>query len=169
MGSFIAVNHEPCTGCKTCEILCSLYHFGECNPVKSAIHVIRRERGGLVFCLPLVCLQCEPAPCIQACPTDAISRDEDNRILTFKNEECIDCGLCMEACQIGCLAIDDGKTSVIHCDLCGGEPQCIPACHAHCLSLANDCDTNRRKDLNRIVGILEREDLLKYLPGRGNA
>jgi len=32
MTPLIVVNHESCTGCKTCELVCSLSHYGECNP-----------------------------------------------------------------------------------------------------------------------------------------
>ena len=167
MSHFISVEHEHCTGCRTCELLCSLYHFGECNPQRSAIRVIRRERDGMVFCLPLVCQQCETAPCIEACPTGAISRDEKKGILAFDKDECTSCGLCVEACPVGGISLDADGTGLITCDLCGGEPQCVPACHAHCLTVADSSQAKATQNLERLTSILEEEDLLSSIPGRG--
>ncbi len=48
MPQFISVDHLVCTGCRECEVVCSLYHFGECNPERSAIRVVRSEKDGLV-------------------------------------------------------------------------------------------------------------------------
>ncbi|MBL7178076.1 MAG: 4Fe-4S dicluster domain-containing protein [Desulfobacteraceae bacterium] len=166
MGNVITINHESCTGCKTCEMLCSLHHFGECNPVRSAIRIIRRERDGLVFCLPLVCQQCEPAPCVEACPTEAFSRDENNGTLAFNKEECTDCGLCEEACRIGCLTLAHGGTEIINCDLCRGEPQCVQACHAHCLTMAGSSEVDSKQNIEHIISILKQEGLFDRLPGR---
>jgi carbon-monoxide dehydrogenase iron sulfur subunit len=166
MSRFIAVDREHCTGCQTCELLCSLYHFGECNPQKSAIDIIRRERDGLVFCLPLVCQHCEPAPCIEACPTGALSRDEEKGILTLDKDECTACELCVEACPIGCISLNSNQDSIIACDLCGGDPQCVPACHAHCLTVVDTNQRNDRQNAEYLARVLEQEDLLSYIPGR---
>ena len=166
MSRFIAVEHRHCTGCKTCELICSLYHFGECNPVKSAIHVIRRERNGLVFCLPLVCQQCEPAPCIDACPTQAISRDEAGT-LHFNKDECNNCEFCIEACPVGAISFTADQTGIINCDLCGGDPQCVPACHGHCLTVV-ESEGKAQWNADYLVSVLEHEDLLSRVPGRRN-
>ena len=131
---FIAVDHVRCTGCKACETTCSLWHFGECNPARSAIRVVRKEKDGLVSCLPLVCQQCEPAPCLEACPTGALSRA--GGVLASDSQTCTGCQLCVEACPAGCLRFDREKNAVISCDLCGEEPRCVLICHAGCLSVA---------------------------------
>lgn len=166
MHHFVAIDHLNCTGCKTCEVICSLFHFGECNPLKSAIRIIRREKNGLVFCLPLVCQQCEPAPCIEACTIGALSRCKEQGTLIIDKEECTACGLCVEACPIGCIFIDTDETGIINCDLCGGEPQCVPACHAHCLTEVDSSETAQKQNVEHLVRVLEEEDLLSNIPGR---
>ena len=163
MNRFIAVEHKKCTGCRTCQLLCSLYHFGESNPTKSAVRVIRMERDGLVNSFPLVCQQCEPAPCIDVCPTQAISRDETGT-LKFNRDDCTMCEDCVEACPVGAIAITADK-GLINCDLCDGEPQCVPACHASCLSVV-ESDTAAKKNPDHLVGILKQNNLLERATGR---
>ena len=166
MGSFIAVDSQRCTGCKTCQLLCSLYHFGESNPLKSAIHVIRRERDGLVFCLPLVCQQCGHAPCVEACPTGALVKSEGSGILALNEEECSACGLCEDACSLGCIAFGADGLDLINCDLCGGEPQCVPACHALCLSVVDTSERNERQNMHYLAELLSQEGLQDSILGR---
>lgn len=163
MSRLIAVAHQKCTGCRTCQLLCSLYHFGESNPSKSAIYVIRMERDGLVSCLPLVCQQCQPAPCIDACPTQALSRDEAG-ILNFNRDECTGCDICLEACPVGAIAFTTDM-SLIKCDLCGGEPQCVPACHASCLSVIENEGRNRQ-NTDHLVSVIEQNNLAGKITGR---
>jgi carbon-monoxide dehydrogenase iron sulfur subunit len=167
MSPFIAVNHSLCTGCRTCEVVCSLYHFGECNPEKSAIRVIRREKGGLVFALPLVCQQCQQASCLEACPTEALWRKNEGSPLIFDQEKCTDCGMCVEACPAGCISLDQQNNLLISCDLCQGRPQCISLCHSNCLTLEDNDRTGNPKRVERLAGILEAEGLTGSVPGKG--
>jgi len=165
MYPFIAVDHRSCTGCKTCELVCSLYHFGECDPGRSAIRVIRREKKGLIFCLPLVCQRCEEAACIEACPTGALMRREDGGLI-IDEDNCTACGICAEACPAGCLSLDAAAKAVIGCDLCDGEPQCVLFCHARCLREAESSGEDGKQRVACLVEILEQEGLPGGLPGR---
>lgn len=159
MPQFIAVNHSVCTGCRDCEVVCSLYHFGECNPERSAIRVIRRERDGLLFALPLVCQQCGGAPCIDACPTAALSRKGQPEVLTLDEDSCTGCGECIAACPAGCIFMDDIRNVVISCDLCGGDPQCVAMCHSNCLTLSESDGSVRTERVERLAATLEKEGL----------
>lgn len=138
MAQYVSVNHLVCTGCRECEVVCSLYHFAECNPERAAIRIMRRERDGLVEPLPLVCQQCEQAPCIDACPTEALFRKGEGGVVTVDEEKCSGCKDCAEACPAGCIFMDRKRNVAICCDLCGGQPQCVDLCHSHCLTLATD-------------------------------
>jgi len=166
MSNFIAVDRENCTGCKTCEMVCSLYHFGESNAWKSAIRVVRKEKDGLVFCLPLVCQQCQPAPCLDACPTDAISREGEAGAITFDREQCTDCGLCVTACPSGCVPTGPAGEVVIYCDLCGGQPQCVLNCHGQCLTEVDRAKASQKQNVEYLASIVQKENLWDYIPGR---
>ena len=166
MDRVIAIDHSGCTGCRTCEMICSLYHFGICSPSKSAIQVIRRERGGLIFSFPLVCRQCDPAPCIESCPVEALTRNNRAGHIILNPDECTLCGTCTEACPLGCIYIDPAEQDLVNCDLCQGEPQCIPACHAGCLKLIDGDTRDEKKEIEHITAILEQEGCTDHIPGR---
>lgn len=167
MPQFIAVDHSVCTGCRTCEVVCSLHHCGECHPERSAIRVIRREKGGLVFSLPLVCQQCAPAPCAEACPTGALFRENQEAPLTIDQEKCTGCGNCVDACPAGCIFIDNRLNLAVCCDLCGGQPQCVSLCHSSCLTVGSRDQADEQVRTEKLANILETEGLWESVPGKG--
>ena len=166
MSKFIAIDYDNCTGCKTCEMVCSLHHFGESNAWKSAIRVLRKEKDGLAFCLPLVCQQCEDHPCVAACPTGALSVDNEDGAVTFVRESCTDCGLCRDACPGGCLPANPSGGVATYCDLCGGQPECVLNCHWQCLSLVDRAEAGETQNVHYLADVLQREDLWDCIPGR---
>jgi carbon-monoxide dehydrogenase iron sulfur subunit len=116
---------ELCSGCRTCELVCSLYYTGECRPTRSRRRVI--EAKALTF-VPMACQQCKDAPCMKVCPANAISRDEKTAATVINSEKCIGCKLCMIACPFGAINEDPVDKNMVKCDLCGGEPQCVNFC-----------------------------------------
>lgn len=169
VSQFIAVDHSVCTGCRECEVVCSLFHFGECNPERSAIRVIRREKEGLVFSLPLVCQQCDRPACIEACPVEALSREGEPNVLTVDHEACTGCGECIDACPGGCIFMDNRRNVVLSCDLCGGQPQCVELCHSYCLSSSSGDEKEEMERVKSLGGILDSEGLRECAPGKGGA
>jgi Fe-S-cluster-containing hydrogenase component 2 len=125
MQKMIITNPKVCTGCRVCESVCSLVHDGECNPARSRIRIIRWETQGVD--IPVTCLQCEEAPCQEACPTHAIRRNQETRAMETREDLCIQCHMCALACPFGAtLVAPEGK--VLRCDLCQGEPECVKLC-----------------------------------------
>jgi len=159
MSQFIAVEHERCTGCRECEVACSLHHFGECNPEKSAIRVTRKEKNGLVLCLPVVCQQCEEAPCLEVCSTGALFRENMRGTIVVDRESCSGCGDCVEACPAGCIFLDSISLIAVKCDLCGGQPQCVELCHSYCLTLGSNGGADGKDRVERLARILKEEVL----------
>ena len=158
MSQYISIEHERCTGCRECEVACSLHHFGECNPEKSAIRVTRKEKNGFASCLPVVCQQCEPALCLEACGTGAVSRETTRGTIAIDSQSCSGCGECAAACPAGCIFVDDASLTAICCDLCGGEPQCVALCHSHCLTHLSDEGAAGTERVERLARILKEED-----------
>lgn len=154
MRQYIAVNPEGCTGCRECEMVCSLYHFGECNPERSAVRVVRNEGLGLAEPVPLVCQQCDAPACAEACPVEAISIPEGNGLLMVDGEVCTGCGECTQACPAGCIFLDAETEKAMACDLCGGEPQCVSLCHSQCLQRSQDDAGAEEKRVEGLAALL---------------
>ena len=115
-----------CTGCRTCELICSFSHYRIFNPALSRIKVTKIENELIDY--PTTCRQCHNPPCQKSCPTGAISRDNPLGVNRIDAERCIGCGECSLACPFGAISIPDGEGLPISCDLCGGEPQCVQYC-----------------------------------------
>ena len=49
-------------------------------------------------------------------------------IINIDKEKCNGCGLCVNACHEGALAMVDGKAELIRDDYCDGLGNCLPAC-----------------------------------------
>jgi len=128
---YLVGHFDRCTGCVICALACSGREHGGYNPRIANLEV-RMSPEGLVH-FPVVCHQCERAPCMKSCEVDAITRNDDTGAVVVDAELCIGCGDCEEACPLGMIKMVD-KTAH-KCDLCGGDPLCIKECPAGALSL----------------------------------
>ncbi len=71
MGKIIVIDTAKCTGCKVCELVCSLIKSGECNPGKSYIRVLRhKEMDFNMVALDNRCDFC--SECVNSCLPDAL-------------------------------------------------------------------------------------------------
>lgn len=143
MEKILVVDHEKCTGCRVCEMVCSVEHAGVNNPSRSRIHVIKWQWEG--FELPMVCQQCEDAPCVAVCPKDALSHDTSLGRVVLDYDLCIGCKMCVTACPFGGMGIDIVARQVIKCDLCDGDPTCVRFCDPGALQFVPSTWANLRK------------------------
>jgi len=77
---------DRCTGCKLCELTCSMNLEGEYNPKKSNIRILKNwEMDVNIAILDLHCDFCNK--CVKWCPTDAIEfvSSEEAAILRKQN------------------------------------------------------------------------------------
>jgi len=160
MEKILVVDHEKCTGCRLCEMVCSVEHTGVNNPARSRIHVIKWQWEG--FELPMVCQQCEEAPCIAVCPKDALSRDHVLGELNY--DLCIGCKMCVTACPFGGMGVDTVARQVIKCDLCDGDPTCVRFCDPDALQFVPATSVNLMK--KRDAG-LKLSEVMKKSFARG--
>ena len=144
MKGMIVIKAHRCMGCKTCELACGVEHsqtqslatavFEE-QPPRSRVQVER----GCGFKVPLQCRQCENAPCVAICPTNALHRDDKDSPVLIDQDLCIGCKWCVLACPFGVIRMDEDSHAIIKCDQCfqrlqrGQLPACVEACPTHTL------------------------------------
>ncbi|MEM2940032.1 MAG: 4Fe-4S dicluster domain-containing protein [Thermoproteota archaeon] len=124
-GIWIVRNYENCSGCRRCEIACSLHHEGRVWPEASRIRVFMLVPGVEI---PHLCFQCEDYPCVEACPAGALSVNSRTGAVNVDYSKCTGCGLCVKACPGKVPHMHPERNIIVICNLCDGEPRCVKAC-----------------------------------------
>ena len=115
----LKVDASKCTGCRTCELVCSMKHYKAFNPSKAFLKV---DISGMSP-FPLVC-PCSDRPCIKNCPVGALSIKSG--IIKVDKKKCTSCGTCVKVCPLKVMRLENGTPRT--CDLCGGKPECVKYC-----------------------------------------
>jgi Fe-S-cluster-containing dehydrogenase component len=139
----LVVNADICVGCLLCETNCTLVNDGAVSSFSARIKVTRNmmynQNGvGLYADLdsgfnyhPDTCRQCEPAPCRDTCPINAIY--VDNRGVKLVCEEsCLGCGICRIACPWDMIVVNPETNKAVKCVCCD---ECVDGCPSGALSL----------------------------------
>jgi len=122
---WIKRNYKKCSGCRRCEIACSLSHEGKIWPEASRIRVFMFVPGVEI---PQLCFQCEDYPCVETCPVEALSVNSQTGAVNVDVMKCTECGLCVKVCP-GKVPFSHPKEDyIVICDLCSGKPKCVEAC-----------------------------------------
>ena len=129
----LTANSKVCTGCRTCEVVCTLYHGGIINLEQSRLHIRADPLKGSFN--PTVCHQCSDAPCFYACPESAISIERIYGTVIINEEKCSGCRLCEEACPFRVIRFHQEKNRPFKCDLCHGNPECVKWCPMNALGV----------------------------------
>lgn len=61
-------------------------------------------------------------------------KTELRKIITIDEEACNGCGLCVDACHEGAIALVDGKAKLMFENYCDGLGDCLPACPMNAIS-----------------------------------
>ena len=120
---------ERCSGCGLCVVACRRIHG--------------RERIKISDQSPVVCVQCEDAPCMNSCRVGAISRV--NGVTIINRDLCVGCKLCMEACEYGAVHMD--CLTAVKCTVCIESDNIMPACIESCPDGILTVSLNENHDL----------------------
>lgn len=122
---WVVRDYIKCSGCRLCEIACSVRHEGRIWPEASRVRVFMLVPGVEV---PHLCTQCSDYPCVSSCPAGALSVNETTGAVIVDEGKCTSCGACVKACpgQIPHLHPERGHALI--CDLCDGETECAKVC-----------------------------------------
>ena len=158
----VFVNPERCIGCLQCELACAVEHSETQDPAASFLETpvprkrVHVEPGPMpTLAFPNRCRHCDPAPCLQVCPSGAIVRDADQGLVLVEPRRCIGCAMCAVVCPFDVITfhpLADGPgpevAVAVKCDGCverlrrGEEPACSEVCKVDALVFG---------DLNELV------------------
>lgn len=156
----ILVDYGKCLSCHTCELACATSHsqagtllgavLSKETPQKR-IHV--QMSGSTRF--PMQCRHCSDAPCIKACISGALKRDEKTRAVLCDETKCIGCWMCVMTCPFGAVTAGREHTA-LKCDLCieTGDPACAAACPTHAISWCESDEFAKGRQKDYIVNFL---------------
>ena len=148
----IFVDYKKCLACKACEAACATRHHpsgslvGALGDRKTEINV--RVLGIEHEAFPLSCRHCDPADCLNACPSGALGRDPETGAVFIDSDKCKACAMCAMVCTFDAISFKEthrsryGRDVAYKCDLCrervkdGDEPACVGACHSGALVYA---------------------------------
>ncbi|MCX8151141.1 MAG: 4Fe-4S dicluster domain-containing protein [Candidatus Bathyarchaeota archaeon] len=139
----IIAKQEHCMGCGLCEVGCAVQHSKSKDPIKAYNHEypkpisrIRLELNKPVS-FAIQCRHCENAPCVVACLTGAMTRDEETGFVKHNPEKCMGCWTCIMVCPYGAIKADVSGKIVAKCDAC--TELSVPVCVASCPNGALEC------------------------------
>jgi tetrathionate reductase subunit B len=140
------IDVEKCTGCNLCIIACKDEHCGnsyspwtkpqpDVGQFWIAVKAMERGRTPRVRMtyLPLLCQHCANAPCIKACPEDAIKTRPDG-LVWIDAAACTGCGLCQPACPYDVIYMNSELNIAQKCTGCAHrvDEESLPRCAEIC-------------------------------------
>ena len=144
----VAVDPDSCVACRDCEYACAFRQSGDF--ARSASHIRVNFYAQERACIPLTCMHCSDAWCLDVCPAAAISRDPDTGAIAIDEARCAGCKMCLLACPYGNVHFDKVDGVSRKCDLCGGDPMCVRSCISGALQFveADEAFDFRRETLD---------------------
>jgi Fe-S-cluster-containing dehydrogenase component/formate-dependent nitrite reductase membrane component NrfD len=134
-----AIDLRKCIGCHACTIACKAEHDIPIGVNRCWVKTV--EKGTFPdtrrFFFPVLCNQCDAAPCVRICPTNALFKRRDG-IVDLNGSACIGCRACMQACPYDQLFIDPNTRTAEKCNFCANRvenrllPSCVIVCPTEC-------------------------------------
>lgn len=134
-----AIDLRKCIGCHACTIACKAEHQIPIGVNRCWVKTV--EKGTFPatrrFFFPVLCNQCDAAPCVRICPTNALFKRGDG-IVDLHGDSCIGCRACMIACPYDQLFIDPNTRTAEKCNFCANRvendllPACVSVCPTEC-------------------------------------
>ncbi len=128
----IYFDSEKCLGCHSCELACAVEHSAAKRLLTAHLEEQTPVQRRNVFpvsgsaALTVSCRHCQPAQCMDACISGAMSRKDG--YVQCDTTKCVGCRMCVMVCPFD--AIKTGTVYVIKCDMCPDRDDfsCVHAC-----------------------------------------
>jgi Fe-S-cluster-containing dehydrogenase component len=161
------LDQDKCIGCHACTTACKSENEVPLGVTRTFV------KSAEVGTFPQVrrafqvtrCNQCTDAPCVTACPTQAMYRRPDG-IVDFDKTICIGCKACIAACPYDAIFINPEDHSAEKCNMCahrldvGLEPACVTVCPTEAILVGdlNDPDSKVAEIINREAVTVRRPE-----------
>jgi tetrathionate reductase subunit B len=147
MKAFV-IDIAKCNGCHCCQIACKDEHVANdwtpiAKPQPETGHFWLKQnenvRGTVprvkVWYRPHLCMHCDDAPCMKACPVEGAIYKREDGLVIIDPTKCTGCKACVDACPYKVIYFNEGLNIAQKCTGCahlidGGwkEPRCVDAC-----------------------------------------
>jgi tetrathionate reductase subunit B len=166
MKTFI-IDVAKCNGCHTCQVACKDEHAGnDWSPyakpqpetgqfwMKLDQHVRGTVPKVKVAYRPHLCMHCDEAPCMDACPVDKAIYKRDDGLVIIDPVACTGCRNCVDACPYRTIYFNESLNIAQKCTGCAHlldegwrEPRCADACPTGVIRFVDEEDA--RADIAR--------------------
>lgn len=156
----MVIDLRNCVGCNACTVACKQENSTPAGVYWSKVlqYEVGEYPNARLRFLPMMCMHCQNAPCLEACPSGATYRHEGGAILV-NHDVCLGCKYCVMACPYEARIynpgdpegyypgrglvpneeegyVDHPRGSIEKCTFCahrldqGREPACVATCPA---------------------------------------
>jgi len=164
MKTFV-IDVARCNGCYSCQIVCKDEHVGndwspyaKPQPDTGQFWLKMHEfiRGTVpkvkMHYIPVLCMHCDAAPCIPACPIEGALYKRDDGLVIIDSVKCTGCKACVDSCPYGVIYFNEDLNIAQKCTGCahlidgkGGEgapkePRCVDACPTEAIKFAEESE-----------------------------
>ncbi|MBN1537736.1 MAG: carboxypeptidase regulatory-like domain-containing protein [Anaerolineales bacterium] len=151
------IDVSRCNGCYNCQIACKDEHVGNdwtpyAKPQPDTgqfwLKLNEKVHGSVpkvkMSYVPILCMHCEKAPCMDNCHPNAIYRREDGLVL-IDVEKCTGCMNCVDDCPYGVIYYNEELKLAQKCTGCAHlldqgwkVPRCVDACATDALRFGEE-------------------------------
>jgi tetrathionate reductase subunit B len=165
MKAFV-IDVSICNGCYCCQVACKDEHvandwspYAKPQPDTGQFWLKLNEfvRGTVpkvkMHYLPVLCMHCDAAPCITACPIEGAIYKRDDGLVVIDSTKCTGCKGCVDSCPWGVIYFNEDLNIAQKCTGCahildgkaGGEglpkvPRCVDVCPTGALKFGEESE-----------------------------
>jgi tetrathionate reductase subunit B len=152
------IDVKKCNGCHTCQVACKDEHVGnDWTPIAKPqpetgqfwLKLEQEVRGTVpkvkVAYRPHLCMHCDDAPCMDACPVEGVIYKRDDGLVIIDPVACTGCRNCVVACPYNVIYFNEGLNIAQKCTGCAHllddgwkEPRCADACPTGVIRLLDE-------------------------------
>ena len=147
-GKVFVIDVDKCNGCLVCQVACKDEHVGnDWTPIAKSqpetghfwIKMEQEVRGTVpkvkVAYRPHLCMHCDKAPCMAACPVEGALYKRPDGLVIIDPVKCTGCRICVNSCPHKVIFFNEELNIAQKCTGCAHlldegwkEPRCVDAC-----------------------------------------